>query len=69
MNLLALLNYLKAFASLAGAVATALLAVYVGNPVLTVIAVVSTAVVTWAAPNDLAERLAGEGGAHALDEA
>lgn len=49
------LPYLKAYAALAGSVATALLALYgpdtsVGR-VLTALAVVATAVSTWAVPN------------------
>lgn len=45
----------KAYASLAGAIATALLGVYAADTpfgqVLTVIAVVATALVTWRVPN------------------
>lgn len=49
------LPYLKAYAALAGAIATALLGVYASDTqvgrVLTVVSVVATAVVTWAVPN------------------
>lgn len=67
MNPLALLNYAKAFASLAGALSVALLTVYTDNEILTVVSVASTALVTWAVPNDLLGRIAGDGGAVALD--
>lgn len=49
------LPYLKAYAALVGAIATALLGVYTADTTvgqwLTVIAVVTTAIVTWAIPN------------------
>ena len=49
------LPYLKTYAALVGAIATALLGVYAADTevgkVLTVLAVVATAVTTWAVPN------------------
>lgn len=51
--------YLKAYAALIGSTATALLAVYAADTgvgqVLTVLAVVATAVTTWAVENKPAE--------------
>lgn len=51
----AVVPYLKAYAALVGAIATALLGVYTADTevgrVLTVVSVVATAVVTWAVPN------------------
>lgn len=41
----------KAIAALVGALATALLTVYTDNETLTVLAVMATAVGTWAVPN------------------
>lgn len=41
----------KAVAAFVGAIATALLTVYVGNDLLTTVAVVATAVATYAVPN------------------
>ena len=50
-----MLKYAKAYASLVGAVATALLGVYAADTTvgkwLTVVAVAATAVATWAIPN------------------
>lgn len=49
------MQYAKAYASLIGSVATALLGIYTADTqvgkVLTIIAVVATTVVTWAVPN------------------
>lgn len=54
--MLKILKYLKAIASLIGAVGTALLALYTDNETLTIIVAVATAVTTWAVPNiDVAE--------------
>lgn len=51
----AVVPYLKAYAALIGAIATALLGVYAtdttAGQVLTVVSVIATAVVTWAVPN------------------
>ena len=50
-----ILPYLKAYASLIGAVVTALLGVYTTDTpvgqVLTVVAVIATAIATWRVPN------------------
>lgn len=46
-----LLANAKAVAAFIGAIATALLTVYVGNDLLTTIAVVATAVATYVVPN------------------
>jgi hypothetical protein len=51
----AVLKNAKAIAAFVGAIATALLTVYVGNPILTTISVVATAVATYAIPNTEAE--------------
>lgn len=54
--MLKVLNYLKALAALLGSIATALLQVYTDNEVLVIIAIVATAITTWAVPNlDVAE--------------
>lgn len=49
------LPYLKAYASLVGAVATALLGVFTADTtvgqILTVVAVIATALITWRVPN------------------
>jgi hypothetical protein len=45
------LPYLKSIAALVGSIATALLAIYAGNEVLVILAVICTAVGTWAIPN------------------
>lgn len=51
----AVLPYLKTYAALVGAIATALLGVFAADTtvgqVLTVVSVIATAVVTWAVPN------------------
>ncbi|HEY9473058.1 MAG TPA: hypothetical protein VIS06_04295 [Mycobacteriales bacterium] len=53
------MKYAKAYAALAGSIATALLAVFAADTtvgkVLTVVAVIATAVGTWATPNKPAQ--------------
>ncbi len=46
-----LLNSLKALASLVGAIATALSLKYTENETLTILVIVSTAILTWVIPN------------------
>lgn len=50
-----ILPYLKAYASLVGAIVTALLGVYTADTevgkVLTIVAVIATVIATWAVPN------------------
>lgn len=49
------MQYAKAYAALIGSIATALLAVYTADTevgkILTVVAIIATAVGTWAVPN------------------
>lgn len=62
---------LKAYASLVGAIATALLGVYAADSevgkVLTALAVVATAITTWAVPNTYPPTEPGDAGIMAED--
>ncbi len=53
------MEYAKSYAALIGAIATALLGVYTTDTtvgqILTVLAVIATAVVTWTVPNQTVE--------------